>query len=116
MEQLYLSNNLLVIEWGTYFLIGALFILTLYFTQRKKSSPDRVSTLRVAMWAREKVDLSFIIPSAIVFLISIFIGMLLYRNQRTPTLEHVLPTLLIILPAIILVITFCYLSKKGANK
>lgn len=116
MEQLYLSNNLLVIEWGTYFLIGALFILTLYFTQRKKSSSERISTLRAAMWAREKVSLDFIIPVAIVFLISIFIGMLLYRNQRTPTLEHVLPTLLIVLPAVILVISFCYLNRKGAGK
>lgn len=113
MEPLSLSNKLFFIEWGTYLLIGALpALLYLYFSRNAKSNVKMTDFLRSY---GKRVPIRLLLSLIIFFLLLLFVLFLLFRNERTPTMESVLPVFLLLSPSVILLVSHILETSHGGE-
>ena len=103
MEPLSLSNKL-ILEWGTYLAISALFLTIFFLTKKSSDFSLTVAKKRKALEGSGIMVVDYLIPLLLLFIIITFVALLLYRNQRIPTLEGVLPILLLLSPTILILI------------
>lgn len=116
MEQLSSFNKLLFIEWGTYIFISALFVLFIFLSQKKSPRIKGLESLKNSLWPKELTNLEFMTPLLIIYIVALFVLMMLYRNERAPTLELVLPGLLLIIPVLVVMLIVSSKEKKREDK
>lgn len=113
MEPLSLSNKLFFIEWGTYLLIGALAsLIYLYQSRNTKSNVKMTDFLR--SYGRS-IPTRLLLSMSLFLLLLLFVLFLLFRNERTPTMESILPVFLLLSPSVILLISHILETNNGGK-